>query len=39
MTLWVRDPQRVSPGTAMPNLGVSEEDGRDLVAYLYTLKP
>jgi cytochrome c len=39
MTLWVRDPQKVSPGTAMPNLGVSEEDGRDLVAYLYTLKP
>ena len=38
MTLWVREPQKVSPGTAMPDLGVTEEDGRDMVAYLYTLK-
>lgn len=38
MMLWVREPQKVSPGTAMPDLGVTEEDGRDMVAYLYTLK-
>ena len=35
---WIRDPQGISPGTAMPNLHVSEKDGRDIAAYLYTLK-
>lgn len=35
---WIRDPQGISPGTAMPNLRVSEKDGRDIAAYLYTLK-
>jgi cytochrome c2 len=32
---WIRDPQGVSPGTAMPNLNVSEQDARDLAALLY----
>ena len=36
---WVRDPQGVNPRTAMPNLNVSESDARDIVAYLYTIKP
>jgi cytochrome c2 len=36
METWIRDPQRVSPGTAMPNLGVSEADSRDMAAFLYT---
>lgn len=31
---WIRDPQGVEPGTAMPDLGVSERDARDLAAYL-----
>ncbi|HEX3130970.1 MAG TPA: c-type cytochrome [Thermoanaerobaculia bacterium] len=35
---WIRDPQGISPGTAMPNLHVSEKDGRDIAAFLYTLK-
>lgn len=35
---WIRDPQGIEPGTAMPNLHVSEKDGRDIAAYLYTLK-
>lgn len=35
---WIRDPQGISPGTAMPNLHVTEKDGRDIAAYLYTLK-
>jgi hypothetical protein len=26
------------PGNAMPNLGVSEGDARDMAAYLYTLE-
>jgi cytochrome c2 len=35
---WIRDPQGISPGTAMPNMHVSEKDGRDIAAYLYTLQ-
>ena len=35
---WIRDPQSVEPGTAMPNLGVSEREAQDITAYLYTLK-
>ena len=35
---WIRDPQGIVPGTAMPDLGVTERDGRDLAAYLYTLR-
>jgi cytochrome c len=33
---WIMDPQAVSPGTAMPRLGVTAEDSRDLAAFLYT---
>ena len=36
MERWIRDPQHVSPGTAMPDLGVGEEDARDITAFLYT---
>ena len=36
LQLWIRDPQSVTPGTAMPNLGVSERDARDISAFLYT---
>lgn len=35
---WIRDPQGIEPGTAMPNMHVTEQDGRDIAAYLYTLK-
>ena len=34
---WILDPQGVSPGTAMPDLGVSEEAASHMAAYLYTL--
>jgi cytochrome c2 len=34
---WIRFPQEIEPGTAMPNLGVSEQEARDISAYLYTL--
>lgn len=34
---WIRDPQTIDPGTAMPDLGVSEQEARDMAAYLYTL--
>ncbi|MCW3798443.1 c-type cytochrome [Sphingomonas sp. BN140010] len=33
---WIRDPQAVSPGTAMPDLNVGERDARDIAAFLYT---
>ncbi|SAL86780.1 monoheme cytochrome c [Caballeronia arvi] len=32
---WIRFPQRVVPGSAMPDLDVSETDARDIAAYLY----
>ncbi|WP_229207008.1 MULTISPECIES: c-type cytochrome [unclassified Duganella] len=31
---WIRTPQEVKPGTAMPQLGVPERDARDMAAYL-----
>lgn len=34
---WIMDPQAVEPGTAMPNLGVSEQVARHMAAYLYTV--
>jgi cytochrome c2 len=36
MEKWIRDPQQVSPGTAMPDLNVGAEDARDITAFLYT---
>ena len=38
MVRWLRDPQRIDPKTAMPALGVSEQDARDMAAYLATLR-
>lgn len=35
---WIRDPQAIDPGTAMPAMGVSERDALDMSAYLLTLK-
>src|SRR4051794_15193680 len=31
---WIIDPQSVEPGTAMPNLNVTPQQARDIVAYL-----
>jgi len=35
---WIREPDVVKPGTAMPNAHVTEQDARDIVAYLYGLR-
>ena len=35
---WIRSPQSVEPNTAMPNLGLSEKQARDVAAYLYSLR-
>jgi cytochrome c len=33
---WIRSPRELAPGTAMPDMGVTEADARDIVAYLYS---
>jgi cytochrome c2 len=38
MVRWIRYPQQVDPRNAMPDMGVSERDARDMAAYLYTLR-
>ncbi|MDB5867354.1 MAG: di-heme cytochrome c [Betaproteobacteria bacterium] len=38
MVLFIRQPQKVRPGSAMPDLGIPEHEARDVAAYLYTLK-
>jgi cytochrome c1 len=35
---WIRDPQSIEPGTAMPNLPVNQAEARAMAAYLYTLR-
>ena len=37
LILWIRFPQEVNPGTAMPDVGATEQEARDMAAYLYTL--
>jgi cytochrome c1 len=34
---WISDPQAVNPHTAMPTLGLTQEEARDVAAFLYTL--
>ena len=38
MIQWLQNPPAFDPQAAMPNLGVTEGDSRDITAYLYTLK-
>lgn len=35
---WIMAPQSMVPGTAMPDMGVTWGDARDIAAYLYTLR-
>ncbi|WP_082583248.1 c-type cytochrome [Mesorhizobium sp. Root695] len=35
LVAWIVSPQRFSPQTAMPQSGISEQEARDLAAYLY----
>ncbi len=37
MIAWIKAPQSVVPGNAMPNMGIDDADARDIAAYLYTL--
>ena len=38
MIRWLQHPRAVDPLTAMPDLGVTDGDARDIAGYLYTLK-
>ncbi|WP_218573037.1 cytochrome c family protein [Pseudomonas sp. gcc21] len=38
MVRWLMNPQGADPRTAMPNLGLTEEEARAISAYLDTLK-
>jgi cytochrome c2 len=38
MITWLRFPQRIVPGNAMPDMGLSETEARNIAAYLETLK-
>jgi mono/diheme cytochrome c family protein len=35
---WLKDPQGVTPGTLMPNPNLTDDEARDLTAFLATLK-
>jgi mono/diheme cytochrome c family protein len=35
---WVQSPKSIEPATAMPTAGLSEQQARDVAAYLYTLR-
>jgi mono/diheme cytochrome c family protein len=35
---WIREPKAISPHSAMPDLGVTERDARDMAAYLRALR-
>jgi cytochrome c len=34
---WIQHPPQIEPKTAMPDMGVTEQDSRDISAYLYSL--
>jgi cytochrome c2 len=37
LIFWISSPKKADPQTAMPDLGISEDDARDIAAYLYRL--
>jgi cytochrome c2 len=38
LALWIRDPQGIVPGNAMPNMGIDAQNARDIASYLVTLR-
>ncbi len=38
MIRWLVNPPAMDPNTTMPNVGVSEQDARDMTAFLFTLR-
>ena len=37
MMTWLKNPQEVVPGNAMPDMGLTDDQARNIAAYLYTL--
>ena len=35
---WIMNPSSVQPRTVMPNMGLRQDEARDVAGYLYTLK-
>ncbi|WP_292446858.1 c-type cytochrome [Methylibium sp.] len=38
LVAWLRDPQRIDPETAMPDMGVTAQHAHDMATYLQTLR-
>ena len=38
MIAWLKNPQTILPGNAMPDMHLTQQQARDIAAYLYTLK-
>ncbi len=38
LVVWLMNPQAIEPGTAMPDLLISEQEALDISAYLYSLR-
>jgi cytochrome c len=38
LVTWIRHPQQVTSGTAMPETGIGDAEAHDVVSYLYTLR-
>jgi cytochrome c len=38
LSRWLQHPPQIEPKTAMPDMGVTEQDSRDIEAYLYSLR-
>jgi mono/diheme cytochrome c family protein len=38
MATWLRSPQRIKPGDAMPDIGLTDTDAQDIAAFLGTLR-
>jgi len=38
LVTWIRHPQQVVPGNAMPDMGINEKDARDIAAYLTSIQ-
>ena len=38
MMKWIQHPQTIDPQNVMPDLGVSDQEAKDIAALLYTLR-
>jgi cytochrome c len=38
MERWIQKPQEVDPNNMMPDMSVTDQDAKDMTAYLYTLR-